>query len=73
MPARLFLISGGEVEPPPPFTIPLGARVVVGRGSGADFVLLDREVSREHFTVRQDGSDYVLDDLRSINGTYVKG
>jgi len=73
MPAKLFLVSGGEVEPPPPFALAAGARVVVGRGSGADFVLLDREVSREHFTIRHDGSGYVLEDLHSINGTYVNG
>jgi len=73
MPAKLFVLGGGQVEPEPPFVIPTDARIVVGRGSGADLILLDREVSREHFTIRHDGEEYLLEDLESINGTFVNG
>ena len=71
MPAKLFLLSGGPVEPEPPFVIPQDKAVVAGRGSGADLVLLDREVSREHFRLTHDGREYLLEDLGSINGTLV--
>ncbi|MFP4055610.1 MAG: glycosyltransferase [Candidatus Brocadiia bacterium] len=66
-------MSGGQVDPEPPFVVPAKGRVVVGRGSGADLVLFDREVSREHFCVRHDGLEYFLDDLNSVNGTLVNG
>ena len=71
MPARLFLVSGGEVEPEPPFVIPRDKAVVVGRGSSADLILLDREASREHFRITHDGRDYLVEDLGSINGTLI--
>ena len=71
MPAKLFLLSGGPVEPEPPFVIPRDKAVIAGRGSGADLILLDREVSREHFRLTHDGRDFLLEDLGSINGTLV--
>jgi cellulose synthase/poly-beta-1,6-N-acetylglucosamine synthase-like glycosyltransferase len=71
LPARLFLLSGGQVEPQPPFAIAPNSRVVVGRGSSANFVLLDEEVSREHFVIRSEGDEVLLEDLGSANGTYV--
>jgi len=71
MPARLFLVSGGQVEPGSPFVLPPNSSVVVGRGTGADLVLLDEEASRTHFRIRHDGNRYVLEDLGSANGTYV--
>jgi cellulose synthase/poly-beta-1,6-N-acetylglucosamine synthase-like glycosyltransferase len=71
MPAKLFVLSGGEVEPEPPFVIPRDRAVVVGRGSSADLVLLDREASRQHFRITYDGHDYLVEDLSSINGTLV--
>jgi cellulose synthase/poly-beta-1,6-N-acetylglucosamine synthase-like glycosyltransferase len=73
MPAKLFLLSGSEVEPESPFAVPEDRRVVVGRGHEADFVLLDREVSREHFCISHDGRDFILEDLDSANGTRVNG
>ena len=73
MPAKLFLLSGGEVEPEPPFVISEDARIVVGRGNEADVVLLDREVSREHFHISHDGRAFILEDLGSVNGTLVNG
>jgi len=69
MPAKLFLISGGQVEPEPPFVIPANGQVTVGRGSKADLVVLDEEASREHLCIRHDGTEYLLEDLGSVNGT----
>ena len=71
MPANLFLLSGGEVEPEPPFEIRRDKPVVVGRGSSADLVLLDREASREHFRITHDGHDFLIEDLDSVNGTLI--
>jgi len=71
MPAKLFLVSGARAEPDPPFTLPPSSRVVVGRGSDANFILLDEQASRAHFAIFHDGNEYLLEDLGSANGTYL--
>ena len=73
MPAKLVVLSDVEVEPGSPFELREDKQIVVGRGNTADFVLLDREISREHFHIRHDGHGFVLEDLGSVNGTLVNG
>jgi S1-C subfamily serine protease len=56
-------------------TIPLGEEpLVVGRGTGADLMLRDANVSRRHATLRAlaDGTVEVRD-AQSANGTFVNG
>jgi pSer/pThr/pTyr-binding forkhead associated (FHA) protein len=48
-------------------------RVVVGRGAHVDVRLPSREVSAQHATIRAEGSDFVLLDEGSTNGTRVNG
>ncbi|NOU31592.1 MAG: FHA domain-containing protein [Polyangiaceae bacterium] len=50
-----------------------GARVVIGRGSGSDLWLPDPSVSHRHASVRANGSEYVVVDEGSSNGTWVGG
>jgi pSer/pThr/pTyr-binding forkhead associated (FHA) protein len=50
-----------------------GARVVIGRGPSCDVRLPDPSVSHRHATVRASGSEYVLVDEKSTNGTFVGG
>jgi hypothetical protein len=45
----------------------------LGRHEGCQVVLLDREVSRKHAQIRQDGIHFVLVDMGSTNGTLVNG
>lgn len=71
MPAKLSVLSGARVEPGSPFPLPLGARIVVGRGSEAQLVILDEQASRAHFAVFHDGHEYLVEDLGSANGTYL--
>ncbi len=47
--------------------------VVIGRMSNSDIVLSDSNVSRRHAELRRDGSNWVLVDLGSTNGTLVNG
>jgi two-component system cell cycle response regulator len=47
--------------------------IVFGRGPTCDVVLPDDGVSRKHAIIRRRGDDYVLEDLRSKNGTFVEG
>jgi pSer/pThr/pTyr-binding forkhead associated (FHA) protein len=46
-------------------------RVVIGRGAGSDVRLPDASVSLRHATLRAQGSDFVVFDEGSTNGTYV--
>jgi ABC transport system ATP-binding/permease protein len=50
-----------------------GASYRVGRDPGSDIVVADPRVSWEHAIVRNDQSGWVLEDLRSTNGTFSEG
>jgi pSer/pThr/pTyr-binding forkhead associated (FHA) protein len=57
---------------PTPLKISLDApRIVIGRGEGCEIRLPDPSVSHRHASIRQRGSDYVLVDEGSTNGTFV--
>ena len=51
----------------------VGERTVVGRGRNVDIALSDSGVSHQHFEIVQVGTNYVLHDLGSTNGTFVEG
>ncbi|MEA2448869.1 MAG: hypothetical protein QOG63_801 [Thermoleophilaceae bacterium] len=51
----------------------VGATVTVGRAGDCDVVLRNWTVSRHHALLRQDGSSWMVQDLRSTNGTAVNG
>jgi pSer/pThr/pTyr-binding forkhead associated (FHA) protein len=46
-------------------------RIVIGRGDGCEIRLPDPSVSHRHASIRQRGSDYVVIDEGSSNGTFV--
>lgn len=46
-------------------------RIVIGRGASCDVRLPDPSVSHRHASVRQRGSDYIVVDEGSTNGTFV--
>jgi diguanylate cyclase (GGDEF)-like protein len=48
-------------------------RLIVGRGEKADIRLIDDGLSREHARLVKDGSEVVIEDLGSTNGTYCNG
>jgi len=50
-----------------------GSSLVLGRGPGADLVVADDAVSRRHARVCAEGDALVVEDLGSVNGTYVNG
>ncbi len=45
----------------------------VGRSDGVDVKIDDQELSRHHFTIAPKGSAYILQDMKSTNGTHVNG
>ena len=46
-------------------------RLIIGRGEGCDLRLPDPSVSQHHASIRQRGSDYIVVDEGSTNGTFV--
>jgi pSer/pThr/pTyr-binding forkhead associated (FHA) protein len=52
--------------------IDLQGELVIGR-EGAAFTIEDSELSRRHAAVRPVGEGYEVEDLGSLNGTYVNG
>lgn len=47
-------------------------RVVLGRAK-SDLILADKKVSSQHCSIRIEGDQAILDDLKSTNGTFVGG
>lgn len=69
-PATLVLLQGGQ----PIRVFPLGAgEVSIGRAEQCDVALADPGVSRNHARVVREGDDFIVEDLRSTNGTEVNG
>jgi FHA domain/Protein of unknown function (DUF3662) len=69
-PASLVLVQGGQ----PIRTFPLGtAEMTIGRAEQSDIALADPGVSRNHARVVREGDDFIVEDLRSTNGTEVNG
>lgn len=47
--------------------------VTIGRGTECDIVVPDRQVSRVHARLRRAGEAFVVEDLKSKNGTHLNG
>ena len=67
-----ILVRSTEARDPPSLTFDAD-RIVIGRGPGCDVRLPDPSVSHRHATVRRSGSDWVLVDEGSTNGTFLGG
>jgi pSer/pThr/pTyr-binding forkhead associated (FHA) protein len=69
MPLTL-LIRADEASTPQEMTFD-APRIVIGRSQGSDLCLPDPTVSHRHASIRQRGSDYLIMDEGSTNGTFV--
>jgi FHA domain len=67
-PALVIRAGGGRVGESFPLD---GDRLTIGRRPDSDIFLDDITVSRDHALLVKRGGDYYLDDLGSLNGTYV--
>ncbi|MCK9444203.1 MAG: FHA domain-containing protein [Tissierellaceae bacterium] len=47
--------------------------IKLGRQNNNDIVIKDQYVSKEHFQIVEDEKEYYLEDLESVNGTYLNG
>ena len=68
--ALTIVIRSGEGPTPARITFD-APRVVIGRGEGCEVRLPDPSVSHRHASIRQRGTDYVVIDEGSSNGTFV--
>jgi hypothetical protein len=67
-------VTAGSVVLPDGSRIVLGVEpIVIGRLPECTVVLNDQNVSRRHAEIRRSGSDVVVVDLKSTNGTKVNG
>jgi hypothetical protein len=66
--ALVVRTGGGRVGESFPLREP---RITIGRRPDSDVFLDDVTVSRDHALIVQRGDEYHLDDLGSLNGTYV--
>lgn len=68
--ALTIVVRTGEMDSPPALTFD-APRVVVGRGASCEVCLPDPSVSQRHASFRQRGSEYIIVDEGSSNGTFV--
>jgi pSer/pThr/pTyr-binding forkhead associated (FHA) protein len=68
MALTIVVRSGESASQPISFDSP---RVVIGRGEGCDVRLPDPSVSHRHASIRQRGTEYIVVDEGSTNGTFV--
>ncbi len=55
------------------FTVEVGETLLIGRDVGNHLVLSDRHASRQHARITSEGAGFVLLDLGSTHGTFVRG
>jgi pSer/pThr/pTyr-binding forkhead associated (FHA) protein len=68
----MWLVSTGSVSGSLPFRLEPG-QYVVGRTPGADIVIKDMTLSRRHALLVRTNQGLVVEDLDSLNGTFVDG
>ncbi|MCA8996797.1 MAG: SpoIIE family protein phosphatase [Planctomycetaceae bacterium] len=66
---RLVLLQDGQATP---FELTAG-EMVIGRLPECDIQLPSNMVSRKHAKISKDGDDFILEDLKSGNGTFING
>lgn len=66
---ELLVMENGKVVQ----MVPLGRSIVIGRSPSNDVILKEPKVSRKHAEIQHAGGKYILLDLESSNGTYVRG
>jgi pSer/pThr/pTyr-binding forkhead associated (FHA) protein len=68
--ALTVVVRSGDPKQPPAITFD-APRIVIGRGHGCEVRLPDASVSHRHASIRQRGTDYIVVDEGSTNGTFV--
>jgi pSer/pThr/pTyr-binding forkhead associated (FHA) protein len=73
-PGRLQVVKGGSDERlQPGRVLGLQSPAMIGAHGENEIVLNDKLVSRRHARLRRDGTQWLIEDLGSTNGTFVDG
>ncbi len=67
--ALTIVVRSGDLKSPAAITFD-APRIVIGRGDGCEVRLPDPSVSHRHASIRQRGTEYVVIDEGSTNGTF---
>jgi pSer/pThr/pTyr-binding forkhead associated (FHA) protein len=70
--ALTIAVRSGDNKTPPAISFD-APRIVIGRGEGSEVRLPDPSVSHRHASIRQRGTDYIVIDEGSTNGTFMGG
>jgi pSer/pThr/pTyr-binding forkhead associated (FHA) protein len=73
MPITVVVRSGAEAQDGKLSLTLDSPMIVIGRGEGSEIRLPDPSVSHRHATIRARGSEYILVDEGSTNGTFMGG
>ena len=68
--ALSVVVRSGDVSSLPQITFD-APRIVIGRGEGCEVRLPDPSISHRHASIRQRGTEYIVIDEGSSNGTFV--
>jgi pSer/pThr/pTyr-binding forkhead associated (FHA) protein len=68
--ALTITVRSGDAASPPTITFD-SPKIVLGRGEGCEVRLPDPSVSHRHASIQQRGTDYIVVDEGSTNGTFV--
>lgn len=71
--AELVVTSSTDQGLPPGTKIPLSVTTVLGRAENSDVKILDDFISSKHALIIYRDNQYWLEDLGSLNGTYLNG
>lgn len=68
--AWLYIVNGPQAGR----DFRLGRRTTIGRNTAeCDVILQDEMISDKHARIQQEGGEFVIYDLASLNGTFING
>jgi pSer/pThr/pTyr-binding forkhead associated (FHA) protein len=70
---KLVLVSAGQTGLPVGKVFPLNPITIIGRSLESDVLLNDTFLSQKHARLEMRGDEWILEDLKSTNGTFVNG
>lgn len=68
---RIVVIESSSPESEPGDSYTIGEKVVIGRNDRSDIVIADSFVSAQHARIYLKDEQYWLEDLNSVNGTFL--
>ncbi len=71
--AFIVVVDGADSGLLPGAAIRIGSGALIGRAPGCDVQLADAYTSSEHARFREERGQWLIEDQRSMNGSYING